>query len=134
MAPLKKELDIQALNADGYLTISSHNKNLLRYNYKTIYPPAGVDTVYKRSGFIHPLWSPRGQELSRINAPDHYHHWGLWNPWTQVLFEKDTVDFWNLAKKQGTVRFANFLSEKNGAVFAGYNALHEHVVFKKNGE
>jgi len=134
VAPLKKELDIQALNADGYLTISSHNKNLLRYNYKTIYPPAGVDTVYKRSGFIHPLWSPRGQELSRINAPDHYHHWGLWNPWTQVLFEKDTVDFWNLAKKQGTVRFANFISTTNGSVFAGYKALHEHIVFQKTGE
>ncbi|MFN2438978.1 MAG: PmoA family protein [Chitinophagaceae bacterium] len=133
-ARLPKEPAIKIINADGYLTFSSHNKNLLRYNYKTIYPPAGVDTVYKRSGFIHPLWSPRGQELSRINAPDHYHHWGLWNPWTQVLFEKDTIDFWNLAKKQATVRFANFLSTTNGAVFAEYKALHEHIVFKKSGE
>jgi len=90
-----------------------------------------VDTVYRRSGFIHPLWSPRGQELTRINAPDHYHHWGLWNPWTHVLFEKDTVDFWNLAKKQGTVRFANFINAASGDVFAGFKALHQHVVFKK---
>ncbi len=112
-APLQKASTIKAVNANGYLTINSRNKNVLRYNHKTIYPPAGVDTAYKRSGFIHPLWSPRGQELSRINAPDHYHHWGLWNPWTHVLFENDTVDFWNLAKKEGTVRFANFLSTTN---------------------
>ena len=122
---------IKAVADNGFMTISSNNKNLLRYNYKTIYPPKGIDTVYRRSGFIHPLWSPRGQELTRINAPDHYHHWGLWNPWTHVLFEKDTVDFWNLAGKQGTVRFANFVSTTTGDVYAGFKALHQHVVFKK---
>lgn len=131
--PLQNEAQIKTVAADGLLTVSNNNKNLLRYNYKTIYPPPGVDTIFKRSGFIHPLWSPRGQELTRINAPDHYHHWGLWNPWTEVLFEKDTVDFWNLSKKQGTVRFADFISVTNGNVYAEYKALHEHVVFKKNG-
>lgn len=131
--PLQNEAQIKTVAADGFLTVSNNNKNLLRYNYKTIYPPQGVDTIFKRSGFIHPLWSPRGQELTRINAPDHYHHWGLWNPWTEVLFEKDTVDFWNLSKKQGTARFADFISVTNGNVYAEYKALHEHVVFKKNG-
>jgi hypothetical protein len=132
--PVQNATEIKAVATDGFLTISNNNKNLLRYNYKTVYPPQGIDTVYRRSGFIHPLWSPRGQELTRINAPDHYHHWGLWNPWTQALFEKDTVDFWNLAKKEGTVRFANFLSTTSGNVFAEYKVLHEHVVFKKNAE
>lgn len=131
--PLQKKAHIKAVAADGFLTISDNNKNLLRYNYKTMYPPAGVDTVYRRSGFIHPLWSPRGQELTRIHAPDHYHHWGLWNPWTEVLFEGDSVDFWNLARKQGTVRFANFTAITNGNAYAEYKALHEHVVFKKDG-
>ncbi len=132
--PLHNAAEIKAVAEDGFLTISNINKNLLRYNYKTVYPPTGVDTVYRRSGFIHPLWSPRGQELTRINAPDHYHHWGLWNPWTHVLFEQDTVDFWNLAKKQGTVRFANFISTTSGNVFAEYQALHQHVVFRKSGD
>jgi hypothetical protein len=50
-----------------------------------------------------------------------------------VLFEGDSVDFWNLARKQGTVRFANFLSTTNGHVFAEYKVLHEHVAFKKSG-
>ena len=132
--PNENSTHITASKDNGFLTISNNNKNLLRYNYKTIYPPQGIDTVYRRSGFIHPLWSPRGQELTRINAPDHYHHWGLWNPWTEVLFENDSVDFWNLARKQGTVQFGKFLSITSGNVFADYKALHEHVVFKKNGE
>ena len=132
--PYEYSSHITASKDSGYLTIRNNNKNLLRYNYKTVYPPKGVDTVYRRSAFIHPLWSPRGQELTRINAPDHYHHWGLWNPWTEVLFENDSVDFWNLARKQGTVQFAKFLSITSGNVFADYKALHEHVVFKKSGE
>lgn len=131
--PYNNPTHIKAITENGFVTIINNRSNLLRYNYKTVYPPPGVDTVYKRSGFIHPLWSPHGQELTRINAPDHYHHWGLWNPWTEVLFEKDTIDFWNLAKKQGTVRFANFVSTLSGHVFAGFKALHQHVVFKKDG-
>ena len=59
------------------LIIQSGNKSLLSYFYKTVYPPAGIDTNYKRSGFIHPLWTPNGQELTRIQAPDHYHHYGI---------------------------------------------------------
>ena len=131
--PAEPRTQMAASAQDGALTIRTGSKNLLRYNYKTVYPPLGVDTAFKRSGFIHPLWSPAGQELTRINAPDHYHHFGLWNPWTHVYFEGDTVDFWNLKSKLGTVRFAGFVSVSKGPVYADYQTLHEHVVFKKNG-
>lgn len=119
---------------DGALTISVENRNLLRYWYTTVYPPAGVDSSFKRSGFIHPLWTPNGQELTRIQAPDHYHHYGIWNPWTHVLFEGDTVDFWNIRGKKGTVRFGKFAAVTSGPVYSEFKALHEHVAFKKRGE
>lgn len=122
---------VAAKDGDGALTIQAGNKNLLRYHFQTVYPPAGIDTNFKRSGFIHPLWTPKGQELTRIQAPDHYHHYGIWNPWTHVLFESDTVDFWNIKGRQGTVRFAKFISETNGNVFSEFEALHEHVAMKK---
>jgi hypothetical protein len=122
---------IKAEDKDGALTIQSGKKNLLRYVYKTVYPPAGIDSAFRRSGFIHPLWAPHGQELTRIQPPDHYHHYGIWNPWTHVLFEGDTVDFWNIGGKQATVRFAKFISQTNGPVFSEFKALHEHVVFRK---
>lgn len=125
--------DIGTRNDDGMLTIHAGDKNLLRYHFSTLYPPAGIDTHYKRSGFIHPLWTPHGQELTRIQAPDHYHHYGIWNPWTHVLFEKDTVDFWNIKGRKGTVRFAKMVSVARGTVFSEFEALHEHVVFHKDG-
>jgi len=125
---------IKASSKDGALIIHKGNQNLLQYYYNTVYPPPGVDTAYKRSGFIHPLWSPNGQVLTRIQPPDHYHHYGIWNPWTQVEYEGDKIDFWNINSRQGTVRFANFASVRNGAVFSEFKALHEHIVFKKTGD
>jgi hypothetical protein len=122
--------NVTALLNDTTLIIRSGDNKLLQYYYKTCYPPDGVDTAYRRSGFIHPLWAPNGQILTRIQPPDHYHHYGIWNPWTHVLYEGDTIDFWNLHLKQGTVRFANFLSVEDGSVFSEYQALHEHMVFK----
>jgi hypothetical protein len=124
---------VTATEKDGALIIHKGDQNLLQYYFRTVYPPEGVDTAYKRSGFIHPLWSPKGQVLTRIQPPDHYHHYGIWNPWTHVEYEGDKIDFWNINSKQGTVRFANFTSVENGSVFAEFGALHEHVVFKKSG-
>lgn len=121
------------LTVDSVLTISSGNNKLLTYQFKTVYPPAGKDTNYKRSGFIHPLYAPHGQVLTRIQPPDHYHHYGIWNPWTHTVFENDTIDFWNIKNRTGTVRFAKITAQKSNDAFAELTALHEHIVFKKDG-
>jgi len=49
----EKSEEIKAIKDNGKLIISSGDKDLLCYNFKTLYPPAGIDTSYKRSGFIH---------------------------------------------------------------------------------
>ena len=133
-APTPTVAAMRAVKSEGSLVISANEKKLLQYRFETLYPPAGVDSVFGRGAFIHPLWSPQGQVLTRIQPPDHYHHYGIWNPWTHILFERDTVDLWNLNKKHGTVRFADFRSIQEGPVFSSYSALHEHVVFKADKE
>lgn len=129
----KGKTERMQLRIDSVLTIQYGNQPLLTYQFKTVYPPAGQDTNYKRSGFIHPLHTPHGQVLTRIQPKDHYHHYGIWNPWTHTVFENDTIDFWNIKGRTGTVRFAKFTSQTNHADFSEYTALHEHVVFKKDG-
>ncbi|RYE19184.1 MAG: hypothetical protein EOP51_20415 [Sphingobacteriales bacterium] len=126
---------IKAVVNDTALNITAYNRSLLRYNtspHKLVFPQLKAETL-ARSGYIHPLYAPRGQALTRIDAWDHKHHMGLFNPWTHVLFERDTIDFWNLYKKEGTVRFANFTSVNDGGIYADYEVLHQHVVLKKNG-
>ena len=125
---------MHAVARDGELTLYNGYQHLLQYVYKTVYPPPGVDTAYKRSGFIHPLWSPKGQVLTRIQAPDHYHHYGLWDPWTHILYKGDTVDCWNLKDRKGTVRFDRFTALIDGPVFAEYTAIQDHIAFRKTGE
>src|SRR5690606_3626733 len=120
--------------SDGGIVLANAERPLLRYNFATMMPPEGVSEVFKRSGFIHPFWSPAGKELTRIQAPDHYHHYGLWNPWTRVEYKGRTIDFWNLGEKQGTVRYANTLSRISGPVYGAFKVLHEHVVFEKDAE
>ncbi|WP_245802790.1 DUF6807 domain-containing protein [Cyclobacterium lianum] len=119
---------------DKALIIAKGAKDLWQYNHATVHPPEGADPAYARSGFVHPMWSPSGKSLTRIQPPDHYHHYGLWNPWTRAEYKGETIDFWNLKEKQGTVRFANFVSKTHGPVFAGYKVLHEHLVLQNRSE
>ena len=101
------------------------DRPVFTYQYAMVYPPAGIDTVYKRSGFIHPLQTLRGDTLTHLSPADHYHHFGLWYAWTKTTFEGQEIDFWNLNKKQGTVRFRCFDKiSKNG-----FKACLEHVVY-----
>lgn len=116
------------------LTLNQEGKQILSYRFSTMYPPEGVSPLFKRSGFIHPLWSPGGEILTRVQAPDHYHHYGIWGPWTLTHIDNRKVDFWNLYEGEGTVQFAGFLSETVGDVFSGFRALQQHIDFGAKGE
>lgn len=111
---------------DG-LEIAVGGAKVLRFHSAVMAPPKGAAKEYARSGFIHPLWAPNGAVLTRIHAPDHIHHLGIWNPWTSTEFEGRKVDFWNIKDKKGTVRFVKFLSQTSGPVFGGFKAAMEHV-------
>ncbi len=116
------------------LQLTYNKKSILNYQFAETYPPSGVNPIYRKSGFIHPLWSPSGEVLTRIQAPDHYHHYGVWGPWTKTHINGRAVDFWNLGEGQGTVRFSKFLSEIEGHVFSGFSVLQEHVDFGAKGQ
>lgn len=124
---------IKLIDNSKELTLQIGKQPILSYVYQTVYPPEGIDQLYKRSAFIHPLWSPEGEVLTRIQAPDHYHHYGIWNPWTLTFIGKREVDFWNLAKGEGTVRFAGFVSQVEGPVFTGFKSLQQHIDFGAKG-
>ncbi len=102
---------------------------VLSYRKTELLPPDGVDPLYKRSGYIHPLWSPGGEVLTRIQAPDHYHHYGIWNPWTKTHIKGREIDYWNLARGHGTVRFAGLYFIEEGSVFSKLGVKQEHVDF-----
>ncbi|WP_162946329.1 DUF6807 family protein [Chitinophaga barathri] len=119
--------------AEGF-TVKRGAETVLFYQAAIKDVPAGVDTAFRRGGFIHPAYTPGGKVLTNIQPKDHYHHYGIWNPWTDTEFEGQTIDFWNLKKLSGTVR-VNFESNRNrsvsGPVWGGFLQVQDHVVLGK---
>ena len=123
--------DIEAVKNDSVVQIGRQGGDkILNYNHAIIPAPEGQSKLYDRSGFIHPLWSPSGSVLTNIHPKDHYHHVGIWMPWTKTKFEGKAVDFWNLNSGQGTVRFNRFLSTTSGPVYGGFQAEQDHVALQ----
>ena len=121
---------IAANHQDSSVVFSLGDQEVLAYQYAVAPVPVGVDPIYRRGGFIHPLRSPKGSTLTRIQPPDHYHHYGIWNPWTHTEFEGREIDFWNLAKGQGTVESRGVIATESGDVYGGLTAWHEHVAYE----
>ena len=125
---------VKVVREKGRVKMSIAGKDICQYQMEPPPLPEGVSTSYRRGGFLHPLWSPSGEVLTRIQPPDHYHHVGIWNPWTSTEYLGRKIDFWNLAKEQGTVRPAGVFSIQSNEVFGGLKAVHEHIVFSTEGE
>lgn len=125
--PRKTDTYLSEHKENGNLQLALDNDPVLSYRYEMIYPPQGVDSIYKKSGYIHPIITPKGDTLSRIQPPDHYHHYGMWGPWTHTQIDSQQVDFWNLGDQKGIVLFKEFNSTESGEVFASFNAAQEHI-------
>jgi len=118
---------VELLLTPRTLDVSHGGVEVLRYNHAHVVPPKGVSEDYTRSGYIHPLFSPSGMLITEDFPADHFHHKGIWMPWTETRFEGHPVDFWNLGKKEGTVQFAGFDSIESGPVYGRFKARHEFV-------
>jgi hypothetical protein len=95
---------------------------LVKVNYKPVFfyhtkeamPPADSPSYYRRSGFIHPLYSPNGSILTDDFPAGHAHQHGIFTAWTNTTFKGKMVDFWNQHKKLGTVEHVQVLEVKDG--------------------
>lgn len=102
-------------------------KEVLTYQTATLTVPEGVKKEFRKSGFIHPLKSPSGEVLTRIQPPDHYHHLGIWGPWTKTIVEGREVDFWNLGDGKGKVDFDHVISQVAKGSYAEVVVRQHHI-------
>jgi len=77
-----------------HVDVAEGGKPVLRYNYGTIPVPEGVGGRYavSRSDYIHPLYSPDGEELTKDYAKDHPHHRGIYWAWPEVWYKGKVHD------------------------------------------
>ena len=87
---------------DGQLHFYASGKPVLTYHLDTVQPHEGMDKIYARSGFIHPIYSPSGKILTDDFPIGHIHQHAVFSAWTRTTFNHEVVDFWNQHKKLGT--------------------------------
>ena len=127
--------DVMRVADDGCaLTLSCDGSPILTYQYAVAPAPEGARPIFARGGYIHPACTPSGFVLTRIQPPDHFHHYGIWNPWTHVIYDGRLYDLWNLGDSLGTVRPREIEAVYEGKGFCGFDASLDHVAFTPEGE
>lgn len=115
-------------NENGKLTISVDGTPVLKFNYAMVEAPEGIDSVYRRSGYFHPVMTPNGSVVTGDFEKDHPHQHGLFNAWVDTTFRERPTDFWNQAKGRGDVEFTGLKHRQvSGSVFAQFAAKLTHV-------
>ncbi len=85
------------------ISIRSQGKLMLAYNKQSPPLPNGMNPLYHRSGFLHPVNSPSGQTITATFPKDHPHQHGIFAAWVKTTWNNRDIDFWNLAGGTGRV-------------------------------
>jgi methane monooxygenase PmoA-like len=116
-----------ACSDDGTrLTLSIGDQPVVSYNQGLLPAPDGIDPVFAKNGHIHPMRTPSGRLVTDDFPPDHAHQHGIFFAWVNTTFEGRPVDFWNQAKKLGSVEHVRTLETVSGPVFGQFRVKLRH--------
>ncbi|MBI3418476.1 MAG: PmoA family protein [Verrucomicrobia bacterium] len=119
---------VQATRAGTRLEFRVHGKPVVSYQAEPgEFPRADIKPIYRRGGYLHPVFSPSGKLVTDDFALNHTHHHGIWFPWTKTEFEGRQPDFWNMGEGKGRVEFVTLNQSWSGAVHGGFIAQHRFV-------
>lgn len=115
-------------NGQSYV-FKADDRPILKYNHAVIQPPEGIDSVYARSGHIHPLYTPQGKVVTDDFSDDHAHQHGLFNAFVKAKVEGETLDFWNQHRKNANVKFLSSTPTKKKSTLITHQ---EHYRIRDN--
>jgi hypothetical protein len=118
---------VVACDSDGkVIRLAIGDRPVLQYNAAVVESPAGIEPYYRRSGQIHPLFTPAGQVVSDDFPPDHAHQHGLFFAWVNTTFEGRHLDFWNQKELTGRIAHAATLETVSGPVCGEFRVRLRH--------
>jgi hypothetical protein len=117
---------VALIRADGRLRVAIDGRDVFVYNEAVVEPPEGTDRLFRRSGYIHPAYSPSGRVVTDDFADDHPHQHGIFMAWVNTTYQGRHLDFWNQRLQEGDIRFLATGDLISGAVFGEFTVEHQH--------
>ncbi len=119
---------------DDFISAKIGSRTILTYNKSLQQSPEGMDPVYARSGYIHPVFTPSGQIATGDFSVDHAHQHGLFMAWTNTNFKGKFVDFWNQRLKLGRVEHSKVVETKQSQDSVSFTVAHSHIATLEESE
>lgn len=94
---------LKILEDGATIAVKANDRLILVYNKMSPQAPKGIDSIFERSAFIHPVVSPQGKTLTDAFPEDHPHQQGIFSAWVKTTYKDRNVDFWNLDGRTGRV-------------------------------
>ena len=124
--------DLKLTETDDVIRVTLRGKPVLEY-IKTEKPvPEGIEPHYRRSGYIHPVYTPTGKKLTGDFPADHAHQHALFFAWTKSGFDGRKTDFWNQAKDLGRIEFREVLNLRREERRVAFSVKHAFKVKMKS--
>ncbi|MEO2011671.1 MAG: DUF6807 family protein [Pirellulaceae bacterium] len=114
------------------ITIRQRNATVLVYNKVSPAVPNGIDPIYRRSGFLHPVMSPAGQTVTATFPFDHPHQHGIFTAWVRTKYDGRELDFWNIAGRTAQVLHQRVLSTFKTEAALGFEVDLIHQTVEKS--
>ncbi|MEW6128009.1 MAG: PmoA family protein [Acidobacteriota bacterium] len=123
-----KSPGVQLVRERDKLFVTSAGRKIFTYQAEPgDLPNATIKPVFKRGGYIHPVYTPAGRIITDDFPSDHFHHHGIWFAWTKTEFEGRHPDFWNVGDGTGRIDFVALDRMWSGAVHAGFKARTNYI-------
>ena len=120
MKLLAAETQLAVEEDDRVIAVTRGGKVVLVYNKVSPPFPPQIDPVFQRSGFLHPVFSPRGKVVTDVFPADHPHQQGIFSAWVRTRWRDRKVDFWNVARGTGQVTHERVVSTFQDESKAGF--------------
>jgi hypothetical protein len=91
------------------------------------FPRDDIKPVFRRGGYLHPIFTRSGRLVTDDFPTNHIHHHGVWWAWTNTEFDGRKPDFWNMGDGKGRVEFVSLDDTWSGPVHGGLRARHRFV-------
>jgi hypothetical protein len=128
--PIGTERGVVSCVDDGrHLRLKVGDRPVLQYNAAMVESPDGIAPYFRRSGQIHPLFTPSGGVVTDDFPPDHAHQHGVFFAWVNATFQGRHLDFWNQREQTGRIQHAATLETTGGPVYGQFQVklLHDDL-------